>query len=366
MILGNRGFESFHDGKDLQNKSYNLLMATTLKEAPRKSAPNWVKVVEPYKQARALRGISEWLQAVGLLGFTWFMMYQALSVPYGLLWCLLLAPVAGALLVKTFAVQHDCGHGALFNQAWANDWAGRALSFIVLTPYRQWAREHAKHHATSGNLSFRGIGDVDVWTVKEYQAATPWSKFWYRVYRNPFFLLGPGATGYFFFKQRWVWYAPERWESWVSVWSTNAAIVAFLGLMSWWWGFANFMVIWVPSFIFASALGTWVFYVGHQYEDAYWEKEEKWDFFEASMKGASFYRPGALLDYATCNIGYHHIHHLCSRVPFYNLPQAHADNEMFHVKELGLIESFKCATLALWDEERKKMVRFRDLKTIPA
>lgn len=331
----------------------------TLRSAEGKK--DWPKIVAPYKTASAFKALNHLVQALALLATTWLLMYQCLKLPYGVLPMLALAVVAGGLLVKLFAIQHDCGHGALFNQNWANDFVGGALSFLVLTPYRQWAREHAKHHATSGDLSFRGIGDVDTWTVAEFKAASAWSRFWYRVYRHPVFLFGPGALGYFFFKQRWVWYTPQRLESWKSVWSTNLAIAAFLYLMCRWIGPAAFFSIYVPSFFFASALGTWIFYVGHQFDDSYWEGEKDWDFFDASMKGASYYDMPWLLHYFSCNIGYHHIHHLCSRIPFYNLPKCLEENAVFQVRPLTLLESLPCANLALWDEGRKKMVRFSDV-----
>jgi omega-6 fatty acid desaturase (delta-12 desaturase) len=226
-----------------------------------------------------------------------------------------------------------------------------------MTPFTQWAREHAKHHATSGHLDYRGIGDVDTWTVREYRAATPWQRFWYRVVRHPAFLFGPGATGYFLVKQRFVWFQRDRLDSWLSVWSTNLAMAAMVVLGCRLLGTGRFFWLWLPTAAFGSGLGTWIFYIGHQYPDTYWAEERDWDFFEASMRGASFYRPGALLDFATCNIGYHHIHHLCSRIPFYNLPRCHRETPEFHVKPLGLLESLPCAMLALWDEDRRRLVR---------
>lgn len=322
--------------------------------------PAWQTVVSPYKQANAAVALLHLVAGLVVLAISWSGMALAYGMAYGRFWGLALAVPAGAMLVRLFAIQHDCGHGALFNQPWANDLLGRLLCPLVMTPYTQWSREHAKHHATSGHLDYRGIGDVDTWTVEEFRAATPWRRFGYRVLRHPLFLFGPGATGYFLVKQRFVWYQPERRDSWISVWSTNVSLAAMVLGGCWWLGAGRFLWLWLPTVIFASGLGTWIFYIGHQYPDTYWAKDKDWDFFAASMGGASFYRAGFLMDFATCNIGYHHIHHLCSRIPFYNLPRAHAENAMFQVKELGFMDALRCAFLALWDEKKKRLVSFRE------
>lgn len=331
----------------------------TAATAPVKEA-TWQSVVTPYKEANAFIALFHTAVGLAILAVSWAGMAMAWDMPYGKLWGLSLAVPAGAMLVRLFAIQHDCGHQALFNQAWANDLLGRLLGPIVMTPYTQWAREHAKHHATSGHLDYRGIGDVDTWTVKEYREAPRWRKLWYRFLRHPVVLFGPGATTYFLFVQRFVRFQRDRRDAWMSVWSTNAVMAAYVLGGCWWLGTARFLWMWLPSAAFASTLGTWIFYIGHQYTDTYWAKEGEWDFFEAAMRGASFYRPGALIDFATCYIGYHHIHHLCSRIPFYNLPRCHHENPMFHVKPLWLLESLRCATLALWDEEKKRLVSFKE------
>jgi acyl-lipid omega-6 desaturase (Delta-12 desaturase) len=340
---------------------YDVLVTPPIAAADAPSArKDWVSAVAPYKRSRPLTALSHIFQGLALLALCWFAMIRVMDYRHGWLPMLLLAIPAGALLVKLFAIQHDCGHGSLFESAWANDLAGGLLSFVVMTPNKQWAKEHAKHHATSGNLDFRGIGDVDTWTVNEYKAAKPWARFWYRVYRHPLFLFGPGATGYFYVKQRWAWYQPTRLESQTSVWTTNAAIAAFLTLMCKWVGM-KFLAIHVASFFFGSALGTWIFYIGHQFDYSYWEKDKEWDFFQASMQGASYYDVPWLVHYFTSNIGYHHIHHLCSKVPFYNLPRCHEENDIFHVKPIKMLESLPCAWLGLWDEDQRKMVRFSEV-----
>lgn len=324
-------------------------------------AARWQEIVAPYKRGNALIALWHIAAPLVILAACWAAMAEAYLRPYGAWWGLTLAIPAGFMLVKLFTVQHDCGHGAFFNQAWANDLVGRLLCPFVLTPYTQWTREHAKHHATSGHLDFRGIGDVDTWTVREYREATRWRRLGYRVLRHPLFLFGFGASFYFLLQQRFVRYQRERRDSWISVWSTNLALAGFVAAGCWWLGTGRFLWMWLPTAVIASAFGTWIFYIGHQYPGAYWAKEGEWDFVEASLKGASFYRAGALVDWASSNIGYHHIHHLCSRIPFYNLPRCLKDNPLFQVRPLGFREALPCAFLALWDEDHKRLVRFDEV-----
>jgi hypothetical protein len=130
--------------------------------------PSWQSVVTPYKKGNAAVALFHLAAGLAVLAIAWAGMALAYDMADGRFWGLALAVPAGAMLVRLFAIQHDCGHGALFNQPWANDLLGRLLCPLVMTPYTQWSREHAKHHATSGHLDFRGIGDVDTWTVQTF------------------------------------------------------------------------------------------------------------------------------------------------------------------------------------------------------
>ena len=114
-------------------------------------------------------------------------------VSHGAYWLtLLLAAPAGGLLVRLFIIQHDCGHGSFFRSRAPNDFLGRVLSVLTLTPYFSWGQGHAIHHASTGNLDRRGRGDVETWTVAEYRAASALKKLFYRLYRNPLVMVGFG------------------------------------------------------------------------------------------------------------------------------------------------------------------------------
>src|ERR1051326_2813309 len=133
-------------------------------------------------------------------------------------------PTAG-FLVRLFMIQHDCGHGSFFRQRVLNDWIGRTIGILTLTPYDCWKRNHAIHHASSGNLDRQGVGDILTLTVGEYLSKSPRGQLCYRVYRNPvvMFVLGPA---YLFLLQHRLPFDQMRagWRPWISAMATNAAI----------------------------------------------------------------------------------------------------------------------------------------------
>ena len=277
---------------------------------------------------------------------------------------LLSVPTAG-LLVRLFIIQHDCGHGSFFKSRAANDFVGRALCVLTLTPYGSWKQGHAAHHATTGNLDRRGRGDVETLTVAEYQALTPLRKLAYRLYRNPFVMVLLGAPINFIVLQRLPMGRQFRDRySRRSIVSLNAALVVVFGLPMLVIGVVPVLVTYLPVMIIASWIGNWLFYMQHQFEDAYWEWEGDWGFQSAALRGSSYFKLPPILQWFSGNIGLHHVHHLCSRVPNYRL-QTCLDSapELESVApQLTLRESLGCWRLALWDEQRRLLVQFRDLQ----
>lgn len=276
---------------------------------------------------------------------------------------LLLVIPAGALLVRLFMIQHDCGHGTFFSRRRLNDLVGRAIGVLTLTPYTFWRRSHAIHHATSGNLDRRGIGDVNTLTVREYLSSSRWGRFFYRVYRHPLVIFGIGPTYIFLIRHR----APggtvlrER-EALLSVLGTNLAIVGIVAAAAFTIGLDTLAIGYLPVSLIGASLGVWLFYVQHQYEDTYWAHEDNWDFATAAWEGSSYYDLPRPLHWLTANIGFHHIHHLCSKVPSYRLRDCFLANPAFaQARRLTLRSSLRCARLALWDEDTRKLVSFRDL-----
>lgn len=273
--------------------------------------------------------------------------------------------VAGGFMLRIFMIQHDCGHGSFFRSRTANELIGSFCSLITLIPYHYWRRQHAIHHSSNGHLDHRGHGDVDLYTVKEYLALAPMKKLKFRIARNPFMFMVFGPFWLLFGMNRFAFdkiKSSKRERRSVHV--TNAfALTAFI-LLGMLFGFSNVIKIAAPIFVFSAAVGIWLFYIQHQYEHAYWKRDPEWDYFEAAVKGSSFYKLPRLFDWFTASIGYHHIHHLVPSIPNYHLRRCAESNPEFQegVQTFTMFSGFKTLFLALWDEERQRLISFRELR----
>jgi omega-6 fatty acid desaturase (delta-12 desaturase) len=289
----------------------------------------------------------------------WLGMWLALAhVGYWLV--LLLALPAAGFLVRLFLIQHDCGHGSVFPTRRANDWLGRLLGVLTLTPYDHWRHTHALHHAGSGHLDRRGIGDVVTLTLAEYRARGRWGRLAYRLYRHPLVLFGLGPLFVFVLQHRLpVGFMRAGAVHWISAMGTNAGIAGLTGLMMWTVGVVPFLMIHLPIVILGSAAGVWLFYVQHQFEHTSWDGADDWRHPEAALHGSSHYALPPPLQWLTANIGIHHVHHLSSRIPHYRLPEVLRDfPALRHVNRLSVWESLRCVRLTLWDEGTRRLVPF--------
>jgi len=324
-------------------------------------ASRWPKALAGYRDPSVGRSVTEIVVTALPLVVLWFSMWASLQVGYWL--CLLLAIPAAGFLVRLFMIQHDCSHGSFFRRRNANDWVGRVIGVFTLTPHDLWQRSHAIHHAGSGNLDHRGIGDVTTMTVREYRAQGWSGRLRYRLYRNPavLFVLGPA---YLFILQHRlpVGMMDKGWRPWLSTMLTNLGIAMIAGGLIWLTGLGTFLMIHLPITLIASSVGVWLFYVQHQFEHTSWEADADWSHPEAALHGSSHYDLPGILRWFTANIGVHHVHHLSSRILFYRLPEVLRDHpELADVGRLRLIESFRCVRLVLWDEGRKRLVSFREM-----
>ncbi|MGD0434416.1 MAG: fatty acid desaturase [Acetobacteraceae bacterium] len=325
---------------------------------PPTPAAAWRALVAPYLVPSPRRSLLQ-LVTTGL-PFLAVMTGMLIALDNGVLAGMLLFPIGAALLVRLFIIQHDCGHGSFFASSWANGLLGRTLSLLTLTPYTYWRRDHAMHHATTGNLDRRGAGDVTLLTTAEYQALPLVRRLAYRLYRHPLVLFGVGPAWLIL----WCLRVPRgnpwrRWQDWVSIVGTDAALAALVTTLVLVVGPLPVLLGWLPVMLLAATIGVWLFYVQHQFEEAYWEPRPHWDFHAAAMRGSSFYDLPAILHWMTGNIGFHHIHHLASRIPNYRLRECHeAIPALQAAPRLTLLESLRCARLALWDPERRKLVPF--------
>ncbi len=324
----------------------------------------WLKALDRFKLPANGRAALE--LAITLVPFVglWTLTYVALTQER--FWLAVpLAVLCSGFVVRLFLIQHDCGHRAFFASKRANDWTGRVLGVLTLTPYDHWRRTHAMHHATHGNLGRRGVGDVDTLTVSEYLSRTRWTRLRYRLYRNPLVMFGIGPTYVFLVTNRFpVGFVRSGWRPWLSTMGTNLAIVAIAGALIYAIGLRAFLLVHVPVLLLAAMAGVWLFYVQHQFEHSYWVEGSQWNARDAALRGSSHYDLPPVLRWFSANIGVHHVHHLSSGIPFYRLPDVLRAYPMLRaVNRLKLLESFACARLTLWDERLGRLVRFADLKS---
>ena len=322
----------------------------------------WTALLARYRQPSHSRGAVEVAVTAVPLVLLWFLMWLSLDIGYWL--CLLLAVPAAGFLVRLFMIQHDCGHGAFFRHRLANDWLGRAIGVLTLTPYEYWRRTHAIHHATSGKLEHRGIGDVDTLTVREYLALSRPGRLRYRLYRHPAVMFGLGPAYLFLLRHRLpLGLTRCGWRPWISVMGTNLAIAALVAIMIWLVGLGPFLLVHLPITLLGATMGVWLFYVQHQFADTVWESNEDWNVHDAALYGSSYYELPAALRWFTANIGVHHVHHLSSRIPCYRLMRVLRDHpELTEIGRLTPLQSFRCTRLALWDETRRQLISFRQAR----
>ncbi len=279
---------------------------------------------------------------------------------------LLVLPLGG-LLIRTFIIMHDCAHGSFLPWPKVNDALGFVTGVLTFTPFQQWRREHALHHASSGDLDHRGYGDIITLTVEEYNARSRWGRLKYRVYRHPIVLFGIGPLHMMILQRfRAPSLASGAKQLW-NVWMTNAALVGLVAIGILAFGWRSVLLIYVPAYYLAAAAGIWLFYVQHQFEEAYWERGKEWDYATAAVTGSSHLRLPGILNWFTGHIGLHHVHHLGPKIPNYRLKAAHEENAVFKVApELTMRTAFRTLRLTLWDEARGRMIGFRELRQLRA
>ena len=341
-----------------------MTAATKTSEAqPLSPARAWQKVVARYQQPNIARSLGQVATSFIPYVVAWYLTYRLMAISFWL--GLPVAILAGGFLTRIFIILHDCGHGSFFKAQRANNFLGAICGVFAMTPYFQWRHNHAIHHATSGDLDRRASWDLPLtFTVKEYLALPKWQRLLYRLYRHPLILFGVAPTLLFVLAQRLISPKVGRRER-SSVHFTNLALLALFLTLGYFLGFGAVLWTQLTITVVGATVGVWLFYVQHQFEDTYWEHKDDWDFAQAAMQGSSYYKLPLVLQWFTGNIGLHHIHHLSSRIPNYELQRCHDENPEFQqVNTITLFTSLKCISLRLWDEETQKLVGFGHLKTI--
>jgi omega-6 fatty acid desaturase (delta-12 desaturase) len=322
----------------------------------------WKPIIARFQTPSTGRAVWQIVNTLVPYALLWFLMYLSLSVSW--LLTLPLAALAGAFLVRIFIILHDCGHGSFFKSRTANAIVGSIAGMLTFTPYYHWSRMHSLHHATSGDLDRRGTGDVWTMTVQEYLEASRWRRFAYVLARNPviLFLIAPAYL--FLVGQRFPSRTANARQRLSVIWM-NLAVLGLAAALSALFGLKAYLLIQLTVVGVAATAGVWLFYVQHQFDGVYWERRGAWDYTAAALKGSSFYKLPALLQWFSGNIGFHHIHHLSPRIPNYNLERCHRADPLFQsVKPITLFGSLKSATFRLWDEQRGRLVGYRRLREL--
>jgi omega-6 fatty acid desaturase (delta-12 desaturase) len=321
------------------------------------------EVLQPYQRPDLRLSLSQLASSVLPFLFLWYLMVLSLKVSYWL--TLGLAVLAGGFMMRTFIIFHDCGHGSFFKSRRANELVGIITGLLAFTPYHHWTHDHAVHHATAGDLDRRGVGDVQTLTAREYLALPAWKRAGYSIFRHPLVMFTVGSFLVFTVFHRFPRPKSGPRERW-SVYWTNLALAAIIAGMVLWIGWKAYLMIQVPILLMGTSVGVWLFYVQHNFEGTYWVRHDRWDFFKTGLYGSSFYQLPAVLNWFSGNIGYHHIHHLNSRIPNYHLPVCYRQDPIFQIRPLTIGSSLRSLRLRFWDEEAGRMIGFKELKGLAA
>jgi omega-6 fatty acid desaturase (delta-12 desaturase) len=317
---------------------------------------SWRELLAPYAEPHVGRGLLD--LATSVVPYVVLTVAMYVLAPVSWLLVVALAIPAAGFLVRTFIVFHDCGHGSFFPNRRANNWVGIACALLVYTPYHSWRHEHAVHHATAGDLDQRGMGDVDTLTVAEYKQLSWSGRLGYRLMRNPFVMLVIGPLWALLLEPRLIpsW---ARKRFWAKILATDVALVAAIGLLCLFLGWQAVLLVQLPTAMIAGAVGIWLFYVQHQFEDVYWDRHDAWKHPDSALRGSSHLKLPKVLQFFSGNIGLHHVHHMNPRIPNYNLQRAHDENPVFHnVPTLSLLDGIRALRLKLYDERLGRMVGF--------
>lgn len=320
----------------------------------------WRPHIAAYEKPSVARATWQLINSIGAYAALWCAMAWTIDISWWL--TLPIALLAGAILVRVFIIFHDCGHGSFFASRRANAFWGFVTGVLTFTPFEEWRGKHAIHHGTSGNLDRRGVGDVWTMTVREYEASGWWKRMCYRIARNPVVLLGVAPLLLFLVEHR----VPRRnanARERRSVWITTLFILGWGTGFAFAYGLLPYIIIQLTVLAIAGAIGVWLFYTQHQFEGAYWQTNDDWSYEEAALRGSAFLKLPRIMQWFTGNIGFHHVHHLSSRVPNYYLQACHESHPLFEgATRMTMLHSLRTFGLKLWDEASGELINFRQAR----
>lgn len=324
---------------------------------------DWPVRFKKYAQSDNTKAYLQILTSFGPFVAIWVLMYYSLDVSY---WITIgLAFLNAFFTVRIFIIQHDCGHRSYFKDQRLNRFWGWVSSIFTFIPYQYWSQVHDFHHGHSGQLEVRDIGDIQTLTVEEYKAASPGARFAYRIFRMPIVTFVIGPVIYLLRNNRFTLVKLQGWQNnrkWLLL--NNILLIAAYALGCVLLGWKTFLMIQLPIVFFFAIIAVWFFFVQHQHEHAYKHWKDNWDYLLSAIRGSSYYKLPAWLHFLTGNIGYHHIHHLNSRIPSYNLVRCAKENPDLqnYVTSITFWESLPLMFHKLWDEQTERMITFREFK----
>ena len=327
----------------------------------------WAAILAPYERPDHRRSMLQLTFTLALHGAMWAVLLWSVEVGYWL--TAIFAVPAGGLMVRLIVIQHDCIHGSYFTSRGACSAVGRGLAVLTLAPYDHVRKVHMGHHAHSGNLDRHVGGDIPTLTVAEYGARARWSRLRYRLIRNPIVNMSILVPMQLLVVNRFPWHTSRSWKrEWRSVWWTNAALAAVL--VGTWLAFgverlAQIAIIQCMITLYGGAFAGWINHTQHQFEHAYWRRSGKWNFIDAGLRGSSWLALPKPLQWLIASIGLHHVHHLSTRIPNYRLQRCHDDNPALRrAHRITLRDGLKALNLALWDEQREKLISFGEYRRL--
>jgi acyl-lipid omega-6 desaturase (Delta-12 desaturase) len=272
--------------------------------------------------------------------------------------------VLGALLmVRAFITYHDYMHGAILRNSRPAWLLFHLYAAFALTPPRSWKKSHNYHHGNVGKISTKSIGAFPVMTTEMWRAASTRERLSYRLQRHPLVVVFSYLTIFAYS----ICLEPLLREP-RKYWDSGLALLGHIGLIAVLWlvgGFATaFFVVILPMTI-ASALGSYLFFAQHSFKRMHIITPEAWTFYRAALESSSYMRLNRVMQWFTGNIGYHHIHHLNLRIPFYRLPEAMAaipELQSPVTTSLAPRDIIACFQSSLWDQEKHRMVSYREAR----
>lgn len=283
----------------------------------------------------------------------------------------------GLVLVRVFILYHDFMHGSLLSGSRLAQVIFYTLGLLMLTPPRHWRYSHNFHHAHVGKVIVTkesafpvltsDIGSFPLMSTEAWQRAAVWQRLRYRISRHPLAIACAYVTIFFLVSclNPLVKDPRKYWDGAFSL-LAHGGLIALLWLTA---GFDVALFAFVLPFAIASALGAYLFYAQHTFEGLRILPPEEWTFFGGALESSSYLKLNPVMSWFTGNIGYHHVHHLNSHIPFYRLPDAMAAiPELQHptVTTLRPHDILACFRANLWEPATQRMVSYREAKNTPA